>query len=239
MIMSSTDFLFAQSAIERIGQLEEHFTLRRANVTISRCGGCGGPAYQQPCAICNFYPMGEDKGHYSPKVATFDHFKFAIERSAPSGMRSNLATWYFKTRFERVAVMKDQVPEMIAKASQLDNMPMADIVWRIVVDEERSLSRERPPLHIQYGWDAVDGLNHLRTHRQMDTKLSGRIGQAVEAWVQAAHGDDLDATVSALDEVGLLLRNHTAHIMNGNRLAALKASDQAVDNLPHAPNPLI
>lgn len=237
--MSSTDFLFAQSAIERIGQLEEHFFLRRSHLNINRCGGCGGPAYQQPCAICNFYPMGEDKGHYSPKVATLDHFRSAIDRSAPAGMVSNLATWYFKTRFERVTVMKGRVPEMIAEASKLDNMPSAETVWRIVVDEDRSLRRARPPLHVQYGWDAIDGLNHLLTHRQMDTKLATRIGKAVETWVQAVHSDDLDATVSALDEVGLILRNHTAHIVTGNRTVALKAAEEAVENLPSTPAPTL
>ncbi|TLX17198.1 hypothetical protein [Rhizobium sp. MHM7A] len=180
--------------------------------------------------------MGENKGHYSPKVATLDHFRSAIDRSAPAGMVSNLATWYFKTRFERVSVLKHMVPEAISEAAKLD-MPSADAIWDLVVNEERSLGRERPPLHIQYGWDAVDGLNYLRTHRQMDTKLAARIGEAVETWVRAVYSDDLDATVSALNEVGLLLRNHTAHIVNGNRSAALKAAEQAIENLPSAPAP--
>lgn len=234
--MSSTDFLFAQSAIERIGQLEERFLLRRSHLTINRCGGCGGPAYQQPCVICNFYPMGENKGDYSPKVATLDHFRSAIERSGLTGATSNLATWYFKSKFERVSVLKHMVPEAISEAAKLD-MPSADTIWDLVVNEERSLRRERPPLHIQYGWDAVDGLNYLRTHRQMHTKLAERIGRAAEAWVRAAHGDDLDATVSALDEVGLLLRNHTAHIVTGNRTIALKTVGEAIDNLPSSPAP--
>jgi hypothetical protein len=229
--MTSTDFLFAKSAIEEIGKLEEHFLLQRSNVHINRCGGCGGPAYQQPCALCNFYPMGQDKGDYSPKVATLEHFKSAVERSGLPGSPPNLATWYFKSRFERVSVLKHLVPDAVSAAAKLE-MPSAEIVWSLVVDQERSLNRDRPPLHIQYGWDAVDGLNHLRTLRQMDTKLSERIGRAVEAWVEAAHGGDLDETVNALDEVGLLLRNHTVHIDNGNRRAALKAVGEAVGNLP-------
>jgi hypothetical protein len=229
--MSSTDLLFAQSAIEAIGKLEEHFLLRRSHLHINRCGGCGGPAYQQPCAICNFYPMGQDKGNYSPKVATLEHFKSAVERSGLAGSTCNLATWYFRSRFERVSVLKHMVPEAVSEASKLE-MPSAEIIWDLVVKQGLSLNRERPPLHIQYGWDAVDGLNHLRTLRQMDTKLSGRISSAIETWVKAAHGDDLDATVAALDEVGLLLRNHTAHIANGNRMAALKAVGEAVENLP-------
>lgn len=237
--MSTTDFLFAQSALEQIGRLEEHFTLRRSNIHINCCGGCGGPAYQQPCAICNFYPMGDDNRSYFPKVATFEHFGSSLRRSAPVGADANLATWYFKTKFERVTVMKGHVPEMIAQASKLDNMPSAETVWRIVVDEERSLRRARPPLHVQYGWDAIDGLNHLLTHRQMDTKLATRIGKAVETWVQAVHSDDLDATVSALDEVGLILRNHTAHIVTGNRTVALKAAEEAVENLPSTPAPTL
>jgi hypothetical protein len=236
--MSPTDFLFAQSAIERIGQLEEHFVLRRSNLTINRCGGCGGPAYQQPCAICNFYPMGENKGNYSPKVATLDHFTSAVERSAPAGTASNLATWFFKSKFERITVMRHLVPDMIAEAAKLD-MPSAETVWGILVNEDRSLKRELPALHIQFGWEGIDGLNYLRTHRQMDTKLAERIGKAVEGWVKVVHDDDLNATASALNEVRLLLQNHTVHIRTGNRLTALKAVEEAIDNLPSAPAPAL
>lgn len=236
--MRSTDLLFAQSAIERIGRLEEHFLLRRAHITIDRCGGCGGPAYQQPCAICNFYPMGENKGIYSPEIATLEDFISSISRCALPGTQPNLATWYFTSKFQRVPALRHAMPEMVAEAAKLD-MPSAETIWNLVVNEERSLRRERPPLHIQYGWDAVDGLNYLRSHRNMDTKLAERIGRAVETWVQAAHSEDLDATTSAMNEVGLLLRNHTAHIANGNRLIALKAISEAVDNLPSAPSPTL
>ena len=229
--MSSTDLLFARSALEEIGKLEEHFLLRRSNLNISRCGGCGGPAYQQPCALCNFYPMGQDKGIYSPKVATLDYFTSAVERSGLPGSPPNLATWYFKSRLERVSVLKHMVAEAVSEASKL-KMPSPEVIWDLVVNQDLSIIRERAPLHIQYGWDAVDGLNHLRTSRQMDTKLSGRISRAVEGWVAAAHSDDLDATVVALEEVGLLLRNHTAHIASGNRLMALKAVGEATENLP-------
>lgn len=234
--MSSTDLLFARSALEEIGKLEEHFLLRRSNLSIGRCGGCGGPAYQQPCALCNFYPMGQDKGTYSPKVATLDYFALAVERSGLPGSPPNFATWYFKSRFERVAVLKHLVTEAVSEASKL-NMPSAAVIWDLVVNQDLSIARARAPIHIQYGWEAVDGLNHLRTLRQMDTKLSERISRAVEAWVVSAHSDDLDATVAALEEVGLLLRNHTAHIASGNRLAALKAVGEATDNLPASPAP--
>ena len=236
--MSSTDLLFARSALEEIGKLEEHFLLRRSNINITRCGGCGGPAYQQPCALCNFYPMGTDRGTYSPKVATLDYFKSAVELSGSPGTSPNLATWYFKSKFQRIPVLNHMVSEAVSEAATLE-MPTPKVIWDLVVNQDLSITRERPPLHIKYGWDAVDGLNHLRTSRKMDSKLSERIGMAIETWVKAAHCDDLDATVDALDEVGLLLRNHTAHIANGNRSAALKAIRDAVDNLPtpHAPTP--
>ena len=41
--------------IDRIKLLHPSF----ASFHLSPCGGCGAPAWMQPCPICSFYPMGD------------------------------------------------------------------------------------------------------------------------------------------------------------------------------------
>jgi hypothetical protein len=235
-LMSSTDPLFAQSALELIGQTEEHLLLRRCNLHINRCGGCGGPCYQQPCAICNYYPMGDDNKTYSPRVATFEHFERSIRSSAPADMNANLATWYFKTRFERVPTYKMYVPELVSQASEFE-MPSARDIWDIVVVEDKSIRRKPQERHIQLGWSAAEGLNDLRRLREMDSRLSTRIATAVENWVAAAHSGDLEQITDSLEAIRLTLTNHTGHITGGNKFVALEAVGKAIESLPVAPAP--
>lgn len=228
--MSSTDYLFAQQAVERIGELEETFLFKHSSIHFGKCGGCGGPAYQQPCAICNFYPYGSDKGHFWPAVATYEHFKKSVDRSVKD-QEPNLATWYFSTKYERVQVMQFILPEMLVEAAKLD-MPSARTVWDVVVVDGRQIHREYPDRHIAAGWRGIEELIFLRTQREMNSVLSQDIDKVAKKWVAAVHDGDLQAVTDALEAAQDVLQNRCRHIMIGNKGMALRFVEEAFDHLP-------
>lgn len=228
--MSQTDHLFAQEALERIGQIEEAVLLERSSIHINRCGGCGGPTYHQPCAICNFYPIWNEKSTHSPAVATAAHFKSAIERSSHLSHEGTLATWYFKTKFNNNSILRYSLAEALDKAVQIKT-PNAETIWNLVVVEGLDLRREAPPSFVQKAWSGLEELNQLRCHRNMDTRTAAQIGETLTSWTEALHAEDNDG-IAAILEKGDRLLMQCSHLKPGNVLVARQALSQAIEEIP-------
>ncbi len=228
--MSDAEALFAHRAIELIAQAEETVLLRRSNLNVFRCGGCGGPAYQQPCAICKYYPMGSDKGIYSPKVATFEHFRKQVEINGRAGEPGTVATWYFKTKFSGNPYLQSRLPRTLEFAEKI-NVPSPRVIWDIVVVDGNRIARDQPPSYVHRGWRAMEELGVLLGHRNMTPSLSSGISETLHRWVSAVHTEDVDAMRETL-EAARPLTSQGRSLSAGNMVMAAKEIDEALDKLP-------
>lgn len=231
--MSDTDHLFAKSAIETVAELEESLLLTESHLHLNRCGGCGGPAYQQPCAICNYYPMGSDKGYYSPKVATFDHFNAAVERSGPGGKGGNFATWYFRTSWSNVTLLKHRVEAAVEQAAELA-MPSTRVFWNTVVVDKLSVHRNAAPNHIHLAWSGMFELRRLLDDENILPHKYKEIREALTSWVAAVHSTEPSAIAESIERGRDIMRTHARLFPSGNASSALRAFNDALENAPNA-----
>ncbi|GJD90962.1 hypothetical protein BHAOGJBA_4506 [Methylobacterium hispanicum] len=121
-----------ERAVEAIASLYERAVLARSPLHLAGCGGCGGPTFQQPCPLCDFYPMGADKGRWHPETASRQFFCDKVAGSAPQGT-GNLATWVLSALKKSVAyarnpVVRDRLDAALADAVTLD-MPDPGLVY--------------------------------------------------------------------------------------------------------------
>lgn len=204
------DNLFDQAA-ERIGRAYDLIMLDRSPFHLSPCGGCGGPSFGQPCALCGHYPMG---GPDPRPPATPERFSQAVKNSMPGGT-GNLATWYFGDFKKRVSYKpfspyKSKVDALIAEGAGMTDLPDAEAVWKHVAVEGNSIHRPRSGAEVNSLWIAV-----YETQRAFDRAaeemsrpsggfayvpgdLRGRADEAARLAVAAIHGDD-DAWEPAID----------------------------------------
>ena len=146
-------------AVERIAQLSERSFLARSPLHLARCGGCGGPSFQQPCPLCSYYPMGADKGTWHPVRASREYFCEKVAASAPSGA-GNVATWVLRQATRSVAYREDLSFRRVADAAlaQAAELPVPDagLVFDLVSGMEIPVHRERAPHDSGSFWEVVD-----------------------------------------------------------------------------------
>ena len=194
-----------RSAIEAVARNDEAQLLRRSPFHLASCGGCGAPAFQQPCSICSYYPRGADKGTWHPKAATRDIFIEAVECSGPGRTGGTIATWHAR-RHENTAseAYRAKVRALVEAASMLE-MPDAGTVWDVVA-AERSLVRGAAPRHVHAGWRGFEEAMTLVSGEigRGAPKLPGKAREIVQGWVAAVHNDDYAGMLAALEQ-GLAL----------------------------------
>ena len=113
-----------ERAIETVARLYERSVLSHSPLHLAACGGCGGPSFQQPCPLCNFYPMGSDKGQWHPRTASRQFFCDRVAASASDGA-GNLATWVLFASRKTVAyaqsyAFRQRLDGALAEAAHLE-----------------------------------------------------------------------------------------------------------------------
>lgn len=125
--------------VERIARSVDLVRLTRSPFHLARCGGCGGPAWQQPCALCGHYPMGRP----DPRPAcSKDRFVAVVRGSAPNG-EGNVATWALKH------ILKDRMPEGV---SAWEGLPSPETVFDAIATENRVATRQRVDRVTEKAW---------------------------------------------------------------------------------------
>ena len=189
-------------AVEEIGRNAERVLKRRSPFHLQACGGCGSPAYQQPCNLCGFYPMGGDKGAWHPKVASLAQFEKMIERSGPGGKDGTIATWHARETMSH----RPERCEEAAAAAAATSVPSAAEVWQAVTVEGRRFNREQAPRHVADGWEGLSELARVvggeYGARSASPRLANEAGAALDKWVSAVHAADTDEMAAAV-EAGL------------------------------------
>lgn len=180
-------------AVEGIARLYERSMLTRSPLHLSACGGCGGPSFQQPCPLCSFYPMGNDKGQWHPHTASREYFCEKVAGCAPAGT-GNLATWVLAEKKRTVAYRDDpsfrrRLDETLAVAAGMD-LPPPGKVFDLVVGAKVSVARERIQRDLWSFWEVVDAI-------RLQPGLEDRSEAAAEA-VGDMHAGDFDGACAKL-----------------------------------------
>lgn len=186
-----------QDGIETVARFHEKRYGLKSPFHLSKCGGCGCPAFQQPCLMCGFYPMGIHKGHWSPKEATKEMFCSMVERSGPGGADGTIATWH--ASYEAQGFRRD-VEDAAREASELD-VPSASEYWDAVSVNDMSVHR---PIHPNAGvWDAIHEITSyvLRDDTGQLAREARSAREAIELWADAYAEEDLEATLAVIDDL--------------------------------------
>lgn len=214
-------------AVEAIARIAERAFLSRSPFHLASCGGCGGPAFQQPCALCSFYPMGSDKGTWDPRRADKGFFCERVAASSPGG-NGNLATWYLSSFRKTVAYAQGggferSVEAAVEEASGLLGLPSPEDVFEAVSVRGERVGRT-PDREAEVLWRVIGEA------RQFGDPLPGETAVLGEC-VAAIHSDDRDRLYEAAAKLGDVLRDMTARKpRNGNlhyALATLAEVDAA------------
>lgn len=203
--------------VERIAREAERVTLRESPFHLDPCGGCGAPSFQQPCLVCGFYPMGSNKGHWSPKVCSREHFVAHVARSAPEG-RGNLATWYV-SHYNRQ-------PTPVDWPVALD----AGTVFDLVTTGDLAVRRAKSPPEVHAAWSVAGDIRQSLEYRTMKPVHPGihkRFTEVTKQLVEAAHGDaSLWGDVAdGLDSIARDIRRHCEATRSGH----INAVDRELD----------
>jgi hypothetical protein len=194
-----TDIDKLQEAVEAVGRFDERKFAHRSHFHLVACGGCGCPAFQQPCSLCRFYPMGADKGTYSPNVATKEMFCSMVERSGPGGRDGTIATWHAVSRKNRWEDKND-----VALAASHIDVPSAAEFWDAVVVDGRSINRPSSELYEHLAWSAIGDIGQLvvggYSNRQQSTRCP-EVFEAIRGWIRAVHAGDRDAICEAFEKL--------------------------------------
>jgi hypothetical protein len=223
-----TDIEKLKDGIEAVARFDERKFGRHSPFHLTACGGCGCPAFQQPCALCGYYPMGSDKGHYSPKEATREMFCSMVERSGPGGRDGTIATWHAVHRKKRYETKED-----VAEAAAAIDVPAAAEYWDAVVVQDIRLHRERPDSFAWRAWTAVGDIGQLAMGEFSGTQPSRRSSEifaAIDGWVDALHSEDRDAILESLVKLTDVAGNmRHEYPRNGNLLSAIGHLSEAIE----------
>jgi hypothetical protein len=227
----------AETAVEEIGRFADRAMLRRSPFHLSACGGCGCPSFQQPCSLCSYWPSGSQKGTWSPKTATREQFVAMVERSGPGGGGGTIATWHARSRFTSVAWSPSTAKEMSERAaeaaSKLD-VPSADEIWDVVVDDGTSLDRRYDDAATIRGWSGVEELRSVagNSGNSASPRILVGIDDKVRAWIAAVHSDDRPAMSDAIRDVVATARNLRGVVASpGNLEMAIRDLEASSEHL--------
>lgn len=236
-----TDMDIARDGVEAVARFYEKTFHRGTPFHLAPCGGCGAPSFSQPCAICNYYPMGRDKGIYSPHDATIDQFTASVDRSGPYGQRGNLATWYLASYRRTVAHQNtsfaSKITEAIKEAANLD-LPSPELFWSVASRPAEGglvCRHERNRRDLAIIWSVSDEL----ANRSADLAGRGAIRpdrmekvlRAVSDWVEAAHDGDDRAVFDAAKELESQIGEVLAVTRDGNLYYSRKRLQEEIEIL--------
>lgn len=147
-----------ERAIETVARLYERSVLSHSPLHLAACGGCGGPSFQQPCPLCNFYPMGSDKGVWHPRTASRQFFCDRVAASASDGA-GNLATWVLSASRKTVAyaqsyAFRQRLDGALAEAAHLE-MPDPGLIHDRVAGDGMRYGRPSGTYGFWKFWDAA------------------------------------------------------------------------------------
>ena len=217
------------AGIEAVARFHEKRFGQRSPFHLSACGGCGCPAFQQPCSLCRYYPMGTDRGTWHPKVATKELFCSMVEKTGPGGSDGTIATWHALGHLQKY----EDRAALIDAASQID-VPSAAEYWDAVCVEGLSLSRPPEPRAMPGVWYGVSDMAAI-ANGQMFAKPSRQapaVNALVREWVDALHSGDDDEFEDALTRIRKMASDlQYEYPRNGNLTSAVRAFDSAIDTL--------
>lgn len=223
-----TDIDTLQEGIEAVARFNEKKSCRRSPFHLAACGGCGGPSFRQPCTLCNFYPMGADKGVYYPEHATKEMFCSMVERSGPGGRGGTIATWHAINNMRRWENRED-----VARAALEIDVPAASDYWDAVVVDGTSLHRPKSDAFLHFAWTAIGDIGQLVmgefSNRQPSTR-STEVHAAFREWIDAVHSDDREGIAKGLEKLQTEARLLSyEYPRNGNLIYARENLTKAVE----------
>jgi hypothetical protein len=214
--------------VEAVGRFDEQRHGRHSPFHLTACGGCGCPAFQQPCSLCGYYPMGADKGYYSPKEATREMFCTMVDRSGPGGRDGTIATWHAVARKRRY-----EDKNTVALAASEIELPTAAEYWDAVVLQDARLHRKTPERFASRAWTAIDDIGQLAMGGfcgVQPSMQSTQIFAAIRGWVEALHSEDREEIRSSFSKlrqvVGIMRYEYSG---NGNMRSAIRNLDEAIE----------
>lgn len=221
--MSDVEVLI--EGIEQVARFHERRFGSRSPFHLMTCGGCGCPAFQQPCSLCGYYPMGQDRGTWNPKVATKEMFCEMVERSGPGGREGTIATWHALS-----SLQKYENRETIATAASLVDVPSASDYWDAVVVEGIDLHRPEKEFTLGNVWYAAQDMQAIASG-QLFAKPSRRapeVNALVREWVEAFHSQDPEELLSVIGRLSKMAREMLhEYPRSGNITTAIRALSEA------------
>lgn len=219
--------------IEQVARFHEKRFGRQSPFHLGACGGCGCPAFQQPCSLCRYYPMGMEKGTWHPKVATKELFCSMVEKSGPEGRNGTIATWHALSSLQQY----EDRERLVAAASTIDVPPAADY-WDAVCVEGLTLSRPREDHQMSDVWYAVGDIGAIANGQmyQPQSRRAPAVNALVQEFVDAVHSGDRDEIEDVLARLGSM----TSELLfeyprNGNLTSAKEAIARAAERLREQP----
>lgn len=183
---------------------------KESHLHLASCGGCGCPSFGQPCAVCDYYPMGASDPFHDGKQRTLKDFKKAVAASGPGGT-GNIASWYYSDRRKTVAYkekpeFREAVDRLIEKSLKPEfaaRLPAPEDVWAEVVDTGAVIRRAQRAGHFA-AWAAIDASQCFRRSVQYDVERGcGWLEPIIEDLRAAEH-----RVVAALHNNELKQRTH-------------------------------
>ncbi len=229
-----TDIEKLKDGIEAVARFDEKKFGHRSPFHLSACGGCGCPSFQQPCKLCGYYPMGMDKGTWSPKEATREMFCSMVERSGPGGRDGTIATWHAVSNKKKFETRDD-----VAEAAADIDVPTAAEYWDAVVVQDIGIHRDTPETFAWRAWTAVGDIGQLARGEfsgSAPSRRSPQIFAAIDGWVDALHSGDRSAihdSLEALRDVAGSMRYE--YPRNGNIISAIGYLSEAIKMLDAEP----
>lgn len=191
-----------KEAVEKIARLQEKLFLKESPFHLQSCGGCGAPAFQQPCLICRYYPRGSDKGYWEPNVATIEDFRKNVEKSGPDGKDGTVATWYIRY-LDSWDKRREPRREFVCAAAELD-VPSIEDFWKVIAVEDNTISRDFDDDYTSHrGWSGFFELKGVTGgeygERYADPKLYAVVKANIRKYADAVHDGDDEAMIEALN----------------------------------------
>ncbi len=247
-----------QETVDAIARMSERRSLTRSPFHLAPCGGCGGPSFQQPCPLCAYYPMGDDRGTWHPETVTREYFCSVIDRSGDHRSGGNLATWFVRNleksakgmaKSDRQTVVEGLRP-MLQEAQAMRGLLSPAQTFELVSERRLTLVRPIDDGHLHH-WrvlqdcrglmrDVVEDVTDPRRRCAPSHEHQGRLESSMRRMLDAVHKDDhvaaAEEAVSIRGQLkGLARERHLA--VHGNYVSAVGHLDTVVADGARPPAP--
>jgi hypothetical protein len=209
----------------------EKETLESCSFHLSTCHSCGCPSFQQPCALCGFYPMGERdwraKGEKIPK----ERFVAIAEKAG------GVAAWYCSSLRRTVAHSKspkfrEAVERLIEAVKTIPNAPTAAEIWKTVVEDGKTVSQGRREDGIH--WSAIRELRRFCENVDAgdEAAFASATAKTIPTIVETIREGRLLEAAAALRDIAAEARTLPSGRLNGNLSAAIAGLDRFQEKPP-------